>query len=244
MPSDELKVLHVAQYDDFYCTASYVYKGREFCILLCDDPPRPGYDEQNDIVTDYLEKIDDVSAHDGTNEEDNIRQDEYLRQAAEEIGEIVLPLLRELAPSLPVVEVPPTEADHSLYGTLEELLYPSIPECVKLQLVALNGRLTLADDHYGADIPTKGKPMTREEMEDIGPELEDSKHTVAELHKNDIIWGDAKPENVLIDEDDNAWVIDFGGGFTSPWVEYENRQSREGDLLALARIREKLLSSP
>jgi len=69
-------------------------------------------------------------------------------------------------------------------------------------------------------------------------------HTVAELHKNDIIWGDAKPENVLIDEDDNAWVIDFGGGFTSPWVEYENRQSREGDLLALARIREKLLSSP
>jgi len=152
MPSDELKVLHVAQYDDFYCTASYVYKGREFCILLCDDPPRPGYDEQNDIVTDYLEKIDDVSAHDGTNEEDNIRQDEYLRQAAEEIGEIVLPLLRELAPSLPVVEVPPTEPDHSLYGTLEELLYPRVPECVKLQLVALNGRLTLADGHYGADI--------------------------------------------------------------------------------------------
>ena len=32
-------------------------------------------------------------------------------------------------------------------------------------------------------------------------------HTVAELHKNDIIWGDAKPENVLIDEDDNAWVL-------------------------------------
>ena len=69
-------------------------------------------------------------------------------------------------------------------------------------------------------------------------------HTVAELHKNDIIWGDAKPENVIIDENDDAWLIDFGGGFTPPWVELENQESREGDLLALARIREKLLSSP
>lgn len=31
------------------------------------------------------------------------------------------------------------------------------------------------------------------------------------LHKHAIIWGDVKAENVLIDTDDNAWLVDFGG---------------------------------
>ncbi|TKW55962.1 hypothetical protein CTA1_5149 [Colletotrichum tanaceti] len=29
-----------------------------------------------------------------------------------------------------------------------------------------------------------------------------------------IIWGDVKAENVLIDSDDNAWIIDFRGNYT------------------------------
>ena len=38
--------------------------------------------------------------------------------------------------------------------------------------------------------------------------------TVACLHEAGVVWGDAKAENVLIGTDDNAWVIDFGGGYT------------------------------
>lgn len=65
-------------------------------------------------------------------------------------------------------------------------------------------------------------------------------HTVTQLHKNDVIWRDAKPGNVIIDKDDNAWLIDFGGGFTELRVDRELYESREGDLQALGRIKDKL----
>jgi tRNA A-37 threonylcarbamoyl transferase component Bud32 len=38
--------------------------------------------------------------------------------------------------------------------------------------------------------------------------------TVRELHRHDNVWGDAKPDNVLINHDNNAWVLDFHGGAT------------------------------
>ena len=68
-------------------------------------------------------------------------------------------------------------------------------------------------------------------------------HTVAELHKNDIIWRDAKPDNVIIDNNNDAWLIDFGGGFTPPWVDQDYYESFEGDLRAVKRIRDRLLPS-
>lgn len=64
--------------------------------------------------------------------------------------------------------------------------------------------------------------------------------TVKELHCLGIIWGDAKPGNIVIDECDDAWLIDFGGGFTQPWVDSELAESVEGDLQAVGRIRERL----
>lgn len=64
--------------------------------------------------------------------------------------------------------------------------------------------------------------------------------TLRELHRHDIIWGDAKPANVMIDVDNNAWLIDFGGGFTPPWVDEPLVESREGDLHALKMIKEGL----
>ncbi len=41
------------------------------------------------------------------------------------------------------------------------------------------------------------------------------------LHAVDIVWGDFKAENMLADEDDNVWLIDFGGGTTHGWVDEE-----------------------
>lgn len=60
--------------------------------------------------------------------------------------------------------------------------------------------------------------------------------TVKWFHEHNLIWGDAKADNVLIDGQDNAWLIDFGGGFTPGWVDEKKRNSAAGDLQGLERI--------
>jgi hypothetical protein len=60
------------------------------------------------------------------------------------------------------------------------------------------------------------------------------------LHASDIVWGDFKPDNMLIDDDDNVWIIDFGGGRTEGWVDFENMHTKEGDLQGLARLKKFL----
>ncbi|KAL2686999.1 hypothetical protein Neosp_004548 [[Neocosmospora] mangrovei] len=62
------------------------------------------------------------------------------------------------------------------------------------------------------------------------------RESVQLLHKHGIVWGDAKPTNVIIDEQDDAWLIDFGGGFTAGWVDSQLRETMEGDEQALDRI--------
>ncbi|KAK3309407.1 uncharacterized protein B0T15DRAFT_563816 [Chaetomium strumarium] len=60
--------------------------------------------------------------------------------------------------------------------------------------------------------------------------------TLAALHRAGITWGDAKPDNVLIDVHGNAWIVDFGGGRTEGWVDSAKAETVEGDLQALERI--------
>lgn len=60
--------------------------------------------------------------------------------------------------------------------------------------------------------------------------------SVEELHAHGVVWGDAKPDNVLIDVQDDAYLIDFGGGYTSGWVDKELANTTEGDLQGLQRI--------
>lgn len=49
------------------------------------------------------------------------------------------------------------------------------------------------------------------------------------------MWGDTKPENVLIDINDSVWFIDFGGGYTPRQVEKDQQRTQGRDLAAIEK---------
>lgn len=57
------------------------------------------------------------------------------------------------------------------------------------------------------------------------------------LHAAGIVWGDIKAENVLIDGGDNAWIINFGGGYTRGWADEKIAGTVQGDVAGLAKLR-------
>lgn len=63
---------------------------------------------------------------------------------------------------------------------------------------------------------------------------------VGRLHELGIIWGDIKTDNVIIDENGDAVILDFGGGNTQGWVDEEMYGTGEGDLQGLDKIMKTL----
>lgn len=55
-------------------------------------------------------------------------------------------------------------------------------------------------------------------------------------HKHCVIWGDAKPGNVIINENDNLVIFDFGAGWTKGWVDAELNETVLGDWQGVRRI--------
>jgi serine/threonine protein kinase len=66
------------------------------------------------------------------------------------------------------------------------------------------------------------------------------KETVHDLHNAGIIWGDVKPDNILIDKKNNPWIVDFGGGYNSRWVDEDMMETVAGDLQGISRIEEHI----
>ena len=64
--------------------------------------------------------------------------------------------------------------------------------------------------------------------------------TLRQLHEIDVVWGDIKTSNILVDKDDDAWLIDFGGGQTVGWVADDLAGTKEGDLQGLKRVMDNL----
>ena len=88
------------------------------------------------------------------------------------------------------------------------------------------------------------------EIEAVSPEealkwINQIQDAIQYLHRRDLIWGDAKATNILINKDGDAILVDFGGGFTDGWVDQKRCGTVEGDLQGFQRItsfvKEKIL---
>ncbi|KAI0106254.1 hypothetical protein GGR51DRAFT_571551 [Nemania sp. FL0031] len=64
--------------------------------------------------------------------------------------------------------------------------------------------------------------------------------TVKQLHEAGLVWGDVKPDNVMINEAGDAVVIDFGEGYRPEYVSHELQGTAEGDLMGLKTIAAEL----
>lgn len=62
--------------------------------------------------------------------------------------------------------------------------------------------------------------------------------TVRRLHETSIVWGDAKADNVMVNQDGNAVVVDFGGGYTPEYIRPDLQQTVQGDLIGLDHMRD------
>ncbi|KAF5685732.1 hypothetical protein FDENT_6067 [Fusarium denticulatum] len=69
------------------------------------------------------------------------------------------------------------------------------------------------------------------------------RQTIELLHQHGLVWGNGKTGNIIIDEQDNAWLIDFGGGYTQGWIDEDLAETKQGDEQALEKITHLLSGS-
>jgi len=117
-----------------------------------------------------------------------------------------------------------------------------LQQCSHASIIRLVGLVTNDDANIEAVlmeyVPNAESLRDRKRIDN--PELNRWTHQMKEaidyLHNKGCVWGDAKPDNVLIRENGDIVLIDFGGGATSGWVEQKHYESVTGDLLAWERI--------
>jgi len=110
----------------------------------------------------------------------------------------------------------------------------------------LKGLVTFGDDHskimgfLQTEIPNP-VPLTLKLDTEVPQELRDgwaaeTQRVIDVLHEHDIVWGDAKADNFMVDENDELWIIDFGGSYTEGWVDPKLVESMEGDDMGVEKI--------
>jgi len=116
----------------------------------------------------------------------------------------------------------------------------------RIQCPRLEGLVTFANDRskimgfLQTDIPYP-VPLTTKLDTEVPQQLRDrwaseSQAMKDALHENDIVWGDAKADNFMVDVNDQLWIIDFGGSYTEGWVDPEMSETVEGDDMGVEKI--------
>ncbi|PNP76459.1 hypothetical protein FNYG_10197 [Fusarium nygamai] len=127
--------------------------------------------------------------------------------------------------------------------TLKKIIEAKIPTSPEAYICRLIGVVREDDGLLGmlfTWIPNKGV-LSKVRAAASPPELRKRwasqiQGSIDLLHNKGIVWGDAKAENVLIDQNDDAWVVDFGGGYTLGWVDEDKTGTLEGDQQGLVKI--------
>ncbi|KAI1745455.1 hypothetical protein F4680DRAFT_103804 [Xylaria scruposa] len=84
------------------------------------------------------------------------------------------------------------------------------------------------------ELRKEGVEASTERIQKWGAQV---RETINLLHQIGVVWGDGKPHNILIHgETDDAWIIDFGGGYSDGWVDKELKETLDGDEQAVGRI--------
>lgn len=92
------------------------------------------------------------------------------------------------------------------------------------------------------DGPTLEEAMRAIPIADKRRLLDKVDETVGKLHEHGLVWGDVKPDNVMVGPSGDVILIDFGGGCTLQYVEPELQETQEGDLQGLKKMRARFLS--
>jgi serine/threonine protein kinase len=118
---------------------------------------------------------------------------------------------------------------------LKGLRVPKMQSLVELDDGSVVGALLrIIDIKY--DLFTAQATKTKTFLDDRKKWLAQIKNIVAQLHDAGICWGDVHPGNVVVDNNGDAWVIDFRGGFMSGFVSSENNDTMAGDLEGISNL--------
>ncbi|GIZ40198.1 hypothetical protein CKM354_000355000 [Cercospora kikuchii] len=118
----------------------------------------------------------------------------------------------------------------------------------ELRVPLLRGLVHFDDDNskskmmgFLMDCIEEATPLTKMLSTEVPEEkrnawAQESARMVDLLHQHDIIWGDSKGDNFMVDKHDDLWIIDFGGSYTEGWVDPELKDSEEGDDQGVRRL--------
>ncbi len=119
-------------------------------------------------------------------------------------------------------------------GRLLGVVHEKKPDAVLgmlLQYIDCEGKGTLDDWLWDEYVPLELRTRWAAQV----------KSAVKALHDAGAVWGDAKPSNILIDQEANARLTDFESGYTEGCVDRDKAGTVDGDFLGLERITKDIL---
>ncbi len=121
----------------------YRYNTQLVSILISTAPPE-GCEREDAIELPWIDRLWDLSSHDGQEQARLSKQVHDQAEIAREIRDVVFPTLKRLAPS-PTFAAPSDSARPARHTTVAKFLFP---HRIRLELVTKNGKLEVLLGHH------------------------------------------------------------------------------------------------